>query len=106
MHALRRLLSTRPVLLLAFAFAVMGDPVSSVAYAIEAALRALDGRLALLLQFLAHLFALLLQVFLHFLLPRFELLGIHGRALVDLGEIAKRDRERDLRAAQIDGLDA
>jgi hypothetical protein len=37
------------VLLLAFAFAVMGDPVSSVAYAIEAALRALDGRLALLL---------------------------------------------------------
>ena len=49
MHAVRRLLSTRPVLLLAFAFAVMGDPVSSVAYAIEAALRALDGRLALLL---------------------------------------------------------
>jgi hypothetical protein len=49
MRALRRLLSTRPVLLLAFAFAVMGDPVSSVAYAIEAALRALDGRLALLL---------------------------------------------------------
>jgi hypothetical protein len=49
MRALRRLLHTRPVLLLAFAFAVMGDPVSSVAYAIEAALRALDGRLALLL---------------------------------------------------------
>ncbi len=49
MRALRRLLSTRPVLLLAFAFAVMGDPVSSVAYAIEAALRALDGRLGLLL---------------------------------------------------------
>jgi hypothetical protein len=48
MRALRRLLHTRPVLLLAFAFAVMGDPVSSVAYAIEAALRALDGRLALL----------------------------------------------------------
>jgi hypothetical protein len=49
MRTLRRLLHTRPVLLLAFAFAVMGDPVSSVAYAIEAALRALDGRLALLL---------------------------------------------------------
>ena len=32
---------TRLVLLLAFAFTVMGDPVSSVAYAIEAALRAL-----------------------------------------------------------------
>jgi hypothetical protein len=37
------------VLLVAFAFAVMGDPVSSVAYAIEAALRALDGNLGLLL---------------------------------------------------------
>jgi len=37
-----------PVLLLAFAFAVMADPVSSVAYAVEAALRALDGDLALL----------------------------------------------------------
>ncbi|MEV6047646.1 amino acid permease [Streptomyces xanthochromogenes] len=33
----------------AFAFAVIADPVSSVAYAIEAALRALDGDLALLL---------------------------------------------------------
>ena len=40
---------SRPVLLLAFAFAVMADPVSSVAYAIEAALRALHGDLALLL---------------------------------------------------------
>ena len=34
---------------MAFAFAVMADPVSSVAYAIEAALRALDGDLGLLL---------------------------------------------------------
>jgi hypothetical protein len=37
------------VLFFAFAFAVMADPVSSVAYAIEAALRALDGHLGLLL---------------------------------------------------------
>ncbi len=37
------------VLLFAFAFAVMADPVSSVAYAIEAALRALHGHLGLLL---------------------------------------------------------
>jgi hypothetical protein len=37
------------VLFLAFAFAVMADPVSSVAYAIEAALRALNGHLELLL---------------------------------------------------------
>ncbi|WP_127354327.1 APC family permease [Actinacidiphila soli] len=37
------------MLLVAFAFAVMADPVSSVAYAIEAALRALHGDLNLLL---------------------------------------------------------
>src|SRR5437764_11043838 len=43
------LMHSRPVLLFAFAFAVMADPVSSVAYAIEAALRALHGDLALLL---------------------------------------------------------
>ena len=43
------LLHARPVLLVAFAFAVMADPVSSVAYAIEAALRALNGDLGLLL---------------------------------------------------------
>ncbi len=41
-------LHSRTALLLAFAFAVMADPVSSVAYAIEAALRALDGDLGLL----------------------------------------------------------
>ncbi len=39
----------RLALFLAFALSVMADPVSSVAYAIEAALRALDGNLALLL---------------------------------------------------------
>ena len=38
----------RAVLFFAFAFAVMADPVSSVAYAIEAALRALGGHLELL----------------------------------------------------------
>ncbi|KIZ15793.1 amino acid permease [Streptomyces natalensis] len=37
------------MLFIAFAFAVIADPVSSVAYAIEAALRALHGDLALLL---------------------------------------------------------
>ncbi len=37
------------VLLFAFAFAVMADPVSSVAYAIEAGLRALHGDLQLLI---------------------------------------------------------
>lgn len=46
-----RLLRNPPKALLffAFAFAVMADPVSSVAYAIEAALRALNGHLDLLL---------------------------------------------------------
>lgn len=42
-------LNSRPILLLAFAFAVMADPVSSVAYAIEAALRALNADLSLLI---------------------------------------------------------
>jgi hypothetical protein len=42
-------LGSGPVLLIAFAFTVMADPVSSVAYAIEAALRALNGDLGLLL---------------------------------------------------------
>jgi hypothetical protein len=41
------------VLLFAFAFAVMADPVSSVAYAIEAALRALHGDLMLLVPTMA-----------------------------------------------------
>jgi hypothetical protein len=50
---IRSLLRSRFVLLIAFAFAVMGDPVSSVAYAIEAALRALDGDLALLVASMA-----------------------------------------------------
>ncbi|WP_082092278.1 APC family permease [Demequina pelophila] len=44
-----RWLHGRTALLIAFAFSVMADPVSSVAYAIEAALRALDGNLGLLL---------------------------------------------------------
>lgn len=37
------------VLFIAFAFAIMADPVSSVAYTIEASLRALHGHLALLM---------------------------------------------------------
>jgi amino acid transporter len=41
------------LLLIAFAFTVMADPISSVAYAIEAALRALGGNLALLLPTMA-----------------------------------------------------
>jgi hypothetical protein len=43
----------RTILLIAFAFTVMADPVSSVAYAVEAALRALGGNLSLLLPTMA-----------------------------------------------------
>jgi amino acid transporter len=43
----------KAVLFFAFAFAVMADPVSSVAYAIEAPLRALNGHLELLLPTMA-----------------------------------------------------
>jgi hypothetical protein len=39
-------LTGRGILFIAFAFTVMADPVSSIAYAIEAALRHLDGDLA------------------------------------------------------------
>ena len=46
---LHRFFVSGPLLLLAFAFTVMADPVSSVAYAVEAALRALHGDLQLLL---------------------------------------------------------
>jgi hypothetical protein len=58
-RAVRRQLASRTVLLLAFAFTVMGDPVSSVAYAIEAALRALHGDLALLLPTMAIVVAII-----------------------------------------------
>src|SRR5436190_18418808 len=42
---LLRLLIGRRILFVAFAFTVMADPVSSIAYAIESALRHLDGNL-------------------------------------------------------------
>ncbi|MEU9245427.1 amino acid permease [Streptomyces sp. NPDC048385] len=52
----------RSVLFFAFAFAVIADPVSSVAYAIEAALRALHGDLALLLPTMSLVIALVVLV--------------------------------------------
>ncbi|WP_035841614.1 APC family permease [Kitasatospora azatica] len=50
------------MLFFAFAFAVIADPVSSVAYAIEAALRALHGDLALLLPTMALVIGLVVLV--------------------------------------------
>ena len=72
-HGARRLLFSRPALLIAFAFAVMADPVSSVAYAIEAALRALHGDLALLLPTMALVIGLIALVIVnyHRLVARF-----------------------------------
>jgi len=64
---------SRAVLLGAFAFAVMGDPVSSVAYAIEAALRALHGDLYLLVPTMGVVLAIiaLVSVNYHQLYARF-----------------------------------
>jgi len=62
----RRLLHGRTALLVAFAFAVMADPVSSVAYAVEAALRALDGDLALLLPTMALVVAIIAVVIVNY----------------------------------------
>src|SRR5438132_1474224 len=53
-------------LLVAFAFAVMGDPVSSVAYAIEAALRALHGDLGLLVPTMALVLGVIVLVSLNY----------------------------------------
>jgi hypothetical protein len=50
------------MLLFAFAFAVMADPVSSVAYAVEAALRALKGNLSLLVVTMALVLAIIYLV--------------------------------------------
>lgn len=52
----------KALLFFAFAFAVMADPVSSVAYAIEAALRALNGHLDLLLPTMAIVIGLIALV--------------------------------------------
>jgi hypothetical protein len=64
---------SRAALLVAFAFTVMADPVSSVAYAIEAGLRALHGDLALLWPTMALVIAIIGLVTLnyHQLVARF-----------------------------------
>ncbi|MER6810228.1 hypothetical protein ABT299_13205 [Spirillospora sp. NPDC000708] len=56
----------RPILLFAFAFAVMADPVSSVAYAIEAALRALQGDLGLLFATMSLVVAIVVLVIVNY----------------------------------------
>jgi hypothetical protein len=88
MSAGKRLLNSRPILLIAFAFAVMGDPVSSVAYAIEAALRALDGRLDLLIPTMTLVMAIIALVIVnyHRLIARFPGGGDAAAAGTAFGE--------------------
>ena len=71
MHTRRR--STAITVFVAFAFTVMADPVSSVAYAVEAALRALDGDLRLLVPTMGLVIAtiVLVSVSYHDLIRRF-----------------------------------
>lgn len=57
---------TRALLFFAFAFAVMADPVSSVAYAIEAPLRSLHGHLGLLLPTMALVIGIIALVTLNY----------------------------------------
>lgn len=59
-------LRSRTALLLAFSFAVMADPVSSVAYAIEAALRALNSDLALLVPTMSRVVAIIALAILYY----------------------------------------
>ncbi len=72
-RGVRWLSRSRFILLIAFAFSVMGDPVSSVAYAIEAALRALGGNLALLIPTMAVVMGIiaLVDINYHQLIGRF-----------------------------------
>ena len=84
----RRAFNSRPALLIAFAFAVMADPVSSVAYAIEAALRALDGDLGLLLATMALVIGIIALIVTnyHVLVGRFEGGGDAAAAGAAFGE--------------------
>jgi hypothetical protein len=68
---------TKAVLFLAFAFTIMADPVSSVAYTIEASLRALHGHLGLLLATQLIVLAIILLVDVNYwqLVGRFPLGG-------------------------------
>jgi len=68
---------TKAVLFLAFAFTIMADPVSSVAYTIEASLRALHGHLGLLMATQLIVLAIILLVDVNYwqLVARFPLGG-------------------------------
>ncbi|MDJ0349701.1 hypothetical protein [Cryobacterium sp. PH29-G1] len=65
-NRIRRVFASRGLLLVAFAFSVMADPVSSVAYAVEAALRALGGDLSLLLATMGLVLAIIALVIVNY----------------------------------------
>src|SRR5437867_1185067 len=68
----------KTVLFLAFAFTIMADPVSSVAYTIEASLRALHGHLGLLMATQLIVLAIILLIDVNYwqLVARFPLGGV------------------------------
>jgi hypothetical protein len=76
-------LLTKTVLFIAFAFAIMADPVSSVAYTIEASLRALHGYLGLLMATQIIVLGIILLVDVNYwqLVGRFPMGGDRRRAL-------------------------
>ncbi len=61
-----RVVGSVPVLFMAFAFAITADPVSSVASAIEAGLRALNGHLGFLLPAMGFVLAIIAHVDLNY----------------------------------------
>src|SRR5437764_11636618 len=82
-------MSSTWILLIAFSFTLMADPISSVAYAIEAALRALNGNLTLLLPTMALVIAIIAVITInyHQLIGRFpEGGGAAAAAGAALGE--------------------
>ena len=88
--ACERRLSSKPALFVAFAFAVMADPVSSVAYAIEAALRALNGHLELLIPTMGIVIGIIALVTLNYS----QLIAISRRAVA----LPRLRGERSVRA--------
>ncbi|MEV0948657.1 amino acid permease [Rhodococcus sp. NPDC049939] len=82
---LRRFSASHSVLLFAFAFTVMADPVSSVAYAIEAALRALGGDLGLLMATMALVVAIICLIIVNYqrLVARYPMGGDAAAAAGD-----------------------
>ena len=92
LHARRRKFN----LFVAFAFTIMADPVSSVAYAMEAALGALDGDLSSLFPTMAVVVVIIALVAAGYdgLIARFPNGGGGPGAIAQLGQLDERGRRR------------